>query len=141
MNAPIKGRRRPKRAPASGKEARPELQVGQRLWYRPHAEAARDQEGWVEVTGLGRRWHTLSTGLRINARTLEIDGGTGYSPGRCWLSKEACEAQHLLEDLWSEIRVELWCTHDHPKGMTVERIEEAARLLGIKLRLPKKEDG
>lgn len=106
-----------------------QLKVGDTLWFAGHRESASRQ---VVVTKVGKKWAELDCPMRICLKTWEVDGGNYMSPGHCWESKEEYDAFQLLHKSW-------WAFADSirkskpPAGMTVERIREAASVLGINL--------
>lgn len=107
-----------------------DLQVGQTLYFvgrdRYHGPA-RD----VTVTKIGRKWASLDNGYRISLESLYADGGQYASPGRCWPNREAYEAALYRAHKWSALRK--WLDHKYspPEGVTVEQMQQAAKLLGL----------
>lgn len=110
------------------------VKVGDKLWFEGRQRY--HQSEYVTVVKVGRKWLMLSNRRRAHRDTLEVDGGDYSSPGKCWPSKEACEAESRLRSLWASFHRPLsgWCWM--PDGMTEERIREAAKLLGVKLEEP-----
>lgn len=111
-----------------------ELKIGQMLWvvYNNRSPGP----GYMQVSKVGRKWADLVTlgssyvSARVNVDTLELGGRSGYTPpGRCYLSKEAREAEVELETAWSSFQSRL--CHIRPKGITLDRIKElSTELLG-----------
>lgn len=112
-----------------------ELTIGQKLWwvgsnYRRHDH----DQGEATVTKIGRKWAELSfswRALRIDKNTLIADGGGYTSPGRCYLSRDHFEAAEHVRKVWDEFQTDFRGRYGMPPEMTVERIIEARRLLGL----------
>lgn len=110
------------------------MQVGDLLWYVPRSRFHGDAR-FVRVVKVGRKWATLETGRRVDFATGTVDGGGYNSPGRCWTSREAYEADRERERRWSRFRdltSRLWSP---PAGVSMEQINQVFDLLG----LPKEE--
>jgi hypothetical protein len=105
--------------------------VGQKLWFVPLHNNRQPYE--IEIVKVGRKW--LHTGgnipIRINVETLRPHDDDWS--GRAYLSKEEHDAEVALNQKWREFRKSLegysWHT---PKGVTVEQIEQAMQVLGLK---------
>lgn len=78
------------------------LFVGQELYFVP--SDSRNKPYWVTVNKIGSKWAQVSTTLRINIETLWADGGKYISPGRCWFSVEAHEAEVRRVGAWRELQ-------------------------------------
>jgi hypothetical protein len=97
---------------------------------------------WAEVTKVGRKWAELQPdGRKWRGRddrfSLEdghIDGGDFMSPGRVFLSEEAYHEHARALALWKPFREAMsrsfW---NMPHDMTPDRIEAAAKALGVDL--------
>lgn len=116
---------------------RPEVVVGQKLWYVPSRRGGEATEVFVEK--VGRKWITVSSNPgrkwseeRIDKENWAADGGAYISPGTCYLSKEEYEAEVLLRSLWSDF-VSRLTSYWPPKGVTTERIRELAKEFDIPL--------
>ena len=83
----------------------------------------------VKITKIGRRWLELSNTYRVDALTLVADGGKYSPPGRCFLNREAREAERARDAAWMLLRNKM--SHRAPIGVTAEHIAHAARLLGL----------
>ena len=105
--------------------------VGQRLWLVPNKYVGyMGEPREVEIEKVGRVWLTTKNGqYRISAETLTVDGGQYSSPGQCYLSKEAWEAEVQLRRAWEAFRGEISSEGSPPNKLTVERIKEARELL------------
>lgn len=109
------------------------LTVGQTLWLVVDHGRALSRE--VTVSKIGRRWATLDqTGmrLRIDKETLGVDGDDFWSPGRCWLSREAYEIDRETRHCWALFR-DAVSRRKLPLSASAEDIRQAAKLLGIAL--------
>lgn len=109
-----------------------EFTVGQKLWYVPGSER-RGTPHLVTITAVGRKWISLDDGYyrfeKADA-TMRIDGGNYMSPGRCYRSQEAWQVETALKAAWKKFREDIiYETNVAPSGMTLERIEEARRIL------------
>lgn len=104
------------------------LQVGQELWYVPADSRHHDRSHAVTVVKVGRKWaHLNSYYGKIDIETLWLDGGKYSSPGRCWASKEAWEAEQHRHRVWYDFQRRL--THTPPDGVTVDTIEKIKSML------------
>jgi hypothetical protein len=109
------------------------LAVGQKLWFVPSDTRYNKGPQECEVAKIGRKWAYLNwRGYRLDINSLRVDGGDYSSPGRCWLSVEEYESHVNSRAVWDAFRKAI----DYkpiPDGVTVEHIEEAARLLKLVL--------
>lgn len=86
----------------------------------------------VSVVKVGRKWAEIDIrGYRIDKDSLFIDGHGYTSPGRCYLSRDEFEASDMLEKSWSQIRGFIDRQYRVPDGLTLEKVQEIARLLCI----------
>lgn len=58
----------------------------------------------MTVNKVGRKWAAIDMHMRIDINTLAADGGNYSSPGQCYLSKEAYEAEVLLNETWDRFK-------------------------------------
>jgi hypothetical protein len=110
------------------------LEVGQKLWYYRSYHYKRDEVTEpveVEVVKVGRKWATLNYHGRISLETLAVDGGEYMSPGRCYLSREAHDAELALNTAWAVFQSTVRETHQMPEGLTVAEIEAAMKILRL----------
>ena len=103
------------------------LTVGQKLWCVPSQRRGSPHE--VTVEKVGRKWANIGYRDRIDIETLRIDGGEYSSPGTCYVSKQAYEDEIKLGQAWEAFRRSI--DYSTPKGITIERIQEAQKILGI----------
>ena len=91
------------------------IEVGQKLWWVSKWRSYQPP-GWVEVTKVGRVYATISfKNIRIRLTNLEgVDQDSYRDSGRCYVSKEACEAR---EAVWV--------------ALAIKQIEAARQLLGL----------
>lgn len=103
------------------------LTVGQALWVVWNDRRFAKPKGQV-VTKIGRKWATLASGARVDLATLRLDGGTHPSPGRCYLSEAAYQAERATVDAWASLCRRI-SSNGRPAGLTVEAIAAAEWLL------------
>ena len=92
----------------------------------------------VTVTAVGKKWATLDypahKPYRITLDTWRIDGGDYSSPGECFPSEQEYNAEVALSRNWSAFRRAVENTRSADQAeITVENIQQAAKLLGLKL--------
>lgn len=87
------------------------------------------QQRLLTVEKVGNRWLTLSNDYRVDKDTLEVDGGSYSSPGRCWLSQQEYEDAVAVRTAWNSLGEQMRVFQ--PAGLTLEKIEEARRVLGM----------
>lgn len=104
------------------------LTVGQELWYVPEDRRFVGQAHAVRITKIGRKWAEVGRGLgRVNIETLWVDGGNYSSPGRCWLSREAWEAETIRQEAWSRLKEvvgRMWAAPDNISEADIRQITE-----------------
>lgn len=106
-----------------------EYEVGQRLWFATRSERLRPSRE-VTVEKVGRKWVQLSSGMRVERGQCDCDGAGYASPGTLWRSREAYERYLALRGQWIKLIQDLrW--KRVPYDMTLERIEQARKLLGL----------
>lgn len=110
----------------------PKYAVGQTVWVVLN-QGKRD--GWAaSVTKVGRKWVTLAHGTRFDASDGCIDGGRYSPPGKVYASQDAYAAERALSAAWWSLGEELRNTYSRAQpGVTLERIAEARRLLGLEV--------
>jgi len=108
-----------------------ELTVGQKLWFVPNRGQYYHKEHEVTVVTIGRKWVTVNGDIRfaIADKRMEIDAGNYPSPGRCYLSREDYENEQSIGKAWNELSNRI--RYSAPDGVTVEKIAEACKLLGL----------
>ena len=105
-----------------------DLSVGQKLWFVPDRHFGQPRE--VTVLKIGRKWAAISErGDRIDIETLVVDGKGYSSPGRCYRSREGYETIAAANAAWDALMRDLRNTYQRPRGLTVEDIEQARRIL------------
>ena len=110
------------------------LAAGQKLWYVPDGSLSLHARE-VTIAKVGRVWAAMEgwLKLRISLNDLSADGYGYSSPGRCYFSREEYETELALAAAWGSLRRKVnegWLA---PAGVTVEAIEHAAALLGLRL--------
>lgn len=123
-----------------------ELTVGQELWFVPH-ERGREKPRALKVMKVGRKWAEVgfTIGLpdnknygphswgRIDVKTLWADGGQYISPGRCWASREAWEAEKNRQATWRALRSKFERQGPAPDGMSEDAMRQIEALLDVAL--------
>lgn len=85
------------------------------------------------IVKVGRKWATLNGCIgRFDITTWRLDGGNYSSPGTCYPSEQEYLAQQELIKSWSEFKKKVHCMWLH-HSVTVEKIRQAAELLGMEL--------
>ena len=108
----------------------PTRYVGQELyWEWSDYSHKRNTGEMVTITKIGRRWLNLSNTHRVDVSTLVADGGNYSPPGRCFLSRDAREAERSRDAAWMLLRHKM--SRCAPGGVTAEHIAHATRLLGL----------
>lgn len=102
---------------------------GQTLLFVPHGNRSTERE--VKVIKVGRVWAETSGYRRISLQTLTADGRGYSSPGRCWLSREAWEADKAESAAWNAFRDIIKDCRDRPSGATPHRLAQAAFIFGL----------
>jgi hypothetical protein len=107
------------------------LTIGQKLWFVPDRRSGMARE--VTVSKIGRKWASLDTwgDLRIDVSTLQADGRGYSSPGRCYFSHAAWEAEVALDAAWTALWRDMHDTYRRRDGVTVENIQAARKLLNL----------
>lgn len=111
------------------------LEVGQKLWYVRTSYGTLPIEGReVTITKIGHKWAALDRGThRIDIKTLWVDGAGFASPGRCWLNREAWEANERILNAWNALRRAIEARRSPPEAVTLDQIQHAATMLHVKL--------
>lgn len=108
------------------------LTAGQTLWWvGTHRHNAGPHE--VTVRKVGRKWAEIDGGERIDINTLRADGGKYVSPGQCWSSKAAWEAEVARQEAWRNLCNRIGNIWHAPPGIDVDRIHRAALALGLEV--------
>lgn len=99
------------------------LTVGQELWF-VHREDRSGAPRTVTVTKVGRKWASIDYwGLRVDINTLVAQGNGYASPGRCWINREAWDAELEREAAWSKLRKYVDRAWRPPAGLSKDQIE------------------
>lgn len=106
------------------------LSVGQKLWVVP----ARYKQAYeAEIVKVGRKFAYLNGRDRLFLNSLRLDGPACGFSGCCYLSRESYEAGRLADTVWRDFWMAVRERHNRPSAASPERIQEAAKILGIKL--------
>jgi hypothetical protein len=100
--------------------------VGEALYYVTNNMIRRGNPEYVTISKVGRKW-LYCDGMRIDKETLVVDGHGYSSPGKCWLSQDEYEQHCLVIKAWDNFKILI--NHRPPRGVSVEDIQEATRLL------------
>ena len=113
----------------------PDLKVGDQLAliYVGHRQGDRPIEYAVIVSKIGRRWVYLKDrGERFDIEDGIVDAGEYASNGRVYRSRAEFNTAVALRQHWQTLKSNLQYGRV-PPGLTFEKLEEAARLLGVDL--------
>lgn len=105
------------------------LKVGQKLWFVGARGFRNEYE--VEIINVGRVYASISRAGRIFLDTLLVDGGGYSSPGRCYLSRDAWDAEKSRDLAWANIRSAISQQHSTPKDFDPIKLAEISKLLGV----------
>jgi hypothetical protein len=106
------------------------LTVGQSLFFVFH-ENRHASTKTVTVRSIGRRWANLDNNTRIDMANLRADGGGFTSPGSAYLTEGHYREEVSIRDAWDSLSRRLCCLYSMPAGLTVEKMDQIAGLLGI----------
>lgn len=99
--------------------------IGDSLWC---VMSNRGGQHITTVTKVGSKWIYFDNGHRRCDFNGKIDGGKYSSPGTCYPSKGAYEAELALNDAWCALKTKV-SDRRMPKGITIEKIRQANDLL------------
>lgn len=105
----------------------PNYTVGQKLWFVSSDNRRSEQE--IIITRVGRKWLETDINCRLDVNTLVADGRGYNSPGVAYLNRADWVARCALISAWGEFRNVIDRTRRLPEGMTIERIQQAQRIL------------
>lgn len=106
------------------------LTVGQELFFVNHQTRSAITQ-IVSVVKIGRKWADLSNRHRIDMVTFRADGGGYNSPGTAYLSEQIYRDKVALSRAWQSLTQKISGMYSIPTGMTIEKIDQIADLLGI----------
>jgi hypothetical protein len=113
------------------------LTVGQPIWYTDGYSFRRTEPTLRQstITAVGRKWATFNGGRdRFNIATFFVDGYNGRS-SKVYLTEAEYYYEIAVNEEWQKLRTAT--QYYPPKGVTVENIRTARRLLGIEGEEPK----
>lgn len=115
-----------------------EWKVGDQLWLEVAVRSRKSRyTTYATVTKVGRKWLTLDAdlGYLLHADKISLERHpANVAPWfRLWATREECEEHERNQSAWSQLRKQLSRTSDRPDDITADAIEQAAKLLGIKL--------
>lgn len=110
------------------------LEVNQTLYF-VGTGAFHKRQGDVTVKGVGRKWATVSGTYngRIDVDTLQADSAGYASPGRCYASKQAWLDAEAPQRAWRQLVNGL--PMGRPESVSLADIQQAAKLLGVKIEM------
>lgn len=112
-------------------KATPQLTVGQQLWF-VYSDKRRRDPRYVTVAKVGRKYAEVNEmPYKIRLDDLAADDPNYSSPGQCYLSKEAWEAEDALLEAWRGFLDVVGRHWKPPASVTLADIEQARRLLGL----------
>lgn len=109
------------------------IEVGQKLFFVRginRSKYGNNNDYWVTVEKIGRKWAKLSDHCQVNLENLVVDGGRYSSPGRCYLSDTEYFKEREKSELWGSI----WRFVRNQRGtpdLPTETLKEIAGLLKI----------
>lgn len=106
------------------------LTVGQSLFF-VNNQTRQETTRTVTVLSVGRKWAELDNRTRIDMVSLRADGRGFTSPGTAYLSEGDYREKVVIRDAWNSLSRHLGRLHSMPAGMTVEKMDQIADLLGI----------
>lgn len=110
------------------------ISPGDKLWCVPRSGVPEEPRE-VVVKKVLRRWLVLDDGTRVDRHTMLVQSSDGgLSPAKCWPSQKEAEEHHYRLDLWHELRITLYTTHDPAAEVSIEDMEKAIALLRLKTR-------
>lgn len=107
------------------------VEIGQRLWYQPGSRRDAHRACEVEVVSIGRVWvhlgqrdrmGELQTFGKMDRETWELDGGRYHSPGTCYLSKQAYEAETERNGTWAVLKRLVGEKWEPPAHLSIDSI-------------------
>lgn len=119
------------------------VKKGQKVWLE--SSAYREKGRVLTVDKVGRRWITFVEDTHIHVDrdsdvAYERKTGDTYRRGKIWVSEEeACAAKALFAQWLNFCSTLGSAKYKPPRGMTLERLVEARKILGMEQDLTKTE--
>ncbi len=111
----------------------PKPEVGMEVFVVPCSNH-RGKPYTATIAKTGRIWATLDgNNGRFDISTWRLDGGQYSSPGTCYPSEQEYNAQQELSKAWSKLSDRFRHHYTRHPDVTLEKIKQAAELLGIAL--------
>ena len=73
----------------------------------------------------------LSNGKRLYRESLQVDGGSFSSPGRCYLHLQDFQNERAHSIAWGALKKAMSDQNRAPEGVSTDQILQAMRLLGF----------
>lgn len=103
---------------------REKMSKDQQVWWAEREPRRQNLNGYVTVTGVGRKWVYLSNGERIDSLTWHADARGYASNGRVWLSEADWRAQCERQQAWRALRKAVDQLWHAPAGLSTDEIEQ-----------------
>lgn len=88
------------------------FQVGQGVWLQYWPGHGPSGVTAVSVKGVGRKWVTLSNGIRFDRSTLVATyGGSSRSIGKVWIDRDDFETETRRCVLWADLLLMVGCNN------------------------------
>jgi len=86
----------------------------------------------ADIIKVGRKWATLDSNMgRFDIKTWRIDGGAYSSPGTCYPNEQEYNDEQELNKAWRKLSDFFRHHYTRHPDVTVEKIKQAAELLGV----------
>lgn len=105
--------------------------VGQKLWFVPSQRYLGEPKE-VSITKIGRKWLSVSNGMKISIDNLNADGGQYISPGTAYLNRGLYESDLRLNGLWKRLKLIVNAYAVPPDCMNEQKIQDILALLEFK---------
>jgi len=87
----------------------------------------------MKIIKVARKWATLTNGERFDIVTWVLDPGNHNNFGNAYPSEQEYVNELALKEAWSNFKYGISRYYSLPDILTIERIKQAAELIGIKL--------
>lgn len=111
----------------------PKPLVGMEVFVVP-TSSRREKPYTATIKSIGRKWITLDGyNGRFDISDWRIDGGNYSSPGTVYPSEQVYNAEQELNKAWGKLSDVFRHHYTRHPDVTVEKIKQAAELLGVDL--------
>jgi hypothetical protein len=87
----------------------------------------------ITIAKVARKWATLSNGERFDISTWVLDPGNYNNFGNVYQTEQDYIEEQAINMCWMLFRRKISDNNKHSDIVTIERIKQAAEILGIKL--------